>query len=186
MDTSKPQAAPSELSHRNPIEIVDALQSMLTDVDGFMVNWFQRLNHQLELDASDSTPDQKLRVRIEEFRREKNEWKLKRDREEEHIKAKFQQLTDAWLNLETEQRKLLQLKNARPSATFESPSPSVPPPTVVTETSIAQPAEVVTKVESSESNLPFPSQVSQESVPTENAVRQFQRLRQEIQSRRRV
>jgi len=188
MNPTNDPTAMLDVEHESPSEIVDALQAMLSDVDGFMVDWFQRLNQQLVACDTVFSPDQKVRQQSERLRREQNEWNLKRDREDEQIQEKFQQLTDAWLRLESEQRKFLQLKNARASVSGESP-----PQHALAQNALAQATEsidarathspaVAVKPIPTQSVPGSPDRQSPEPSSSEHAIRQFQRLRQEIQS----
>ncbi len=111
MEQISPLSFDADPSIQTPDQIVDALQTIVSDVDAFLSNWFRRLDQCVESCPSGATPDAILQRRIEDFQNEKTRWEAQRNSDERHIQEQAQQLTEAWLRLEDEQRKFLQMKD---------------------------------------------------------------------------
>lgn len=168
-----------------PTAIIESLQSVLEDLDGYLAQWSQRLDQQLAAEIPSVASDSTLQGMIEEFQREKSEWKLKREREDEQIREKFEQLTSAWLHLEAEQRRFLQLKPAHQNATSETSAPTVPCPTAKRAAG-ARPEPLTGGCDpAADASSPCASTESQTQPSADNAVMQFHKLRKQIQSSRR-
>lgn len=129
--------------------------------------------------------DKELTRRIEEFQYQQSTWELRRNAEQEYLEQTAQQLSDAWLALEDQQRLLLRSNAAsvlvspetlarqnlsadvRPEPVAMDPSPSPmaePTPAMTVNTRVSIPRDLV---------------------PRNVAIRQFEKLRNEIQSARR-
>lgn len=88
-----------------PGEILDVMQNVISDIDAFLTQWLDRSTELAELAAH---PDEHLQRRIQELRSEQQQWENQRIAQQQVLEAKAEQLTDAWLRLEAEQRRLLQ------------------------------------------------------------------------------
>ncbi len=175
-----------------PEAIVVALQAMVADVDGFLSSWLQRIDNSLALANLSPEADEQIRRRISQFQQEKQKWETKRNSEAQQIREQAEQLTEAWLRLEAEQRKFLQQTDPQvSSATIRTPPPK-------RENTNANRTPLTTAQRATDDNVrtdggnPCPTDhqnmdhSSQERVnhSREIAVRQFQRLRREIESSR--
>lgn len=156
--------------------ILDALQDVISDVHMFVADWCQRLDHVVA--SYDPPPtvlgqpaDEDLHQRIQDFQQEKHQWESERDVAALQIQEKADQLTEAWLRLEDEQRKFLQIKESRLQTARDR-----------------TPAEPVRSHGEDHANSDGPS--PQRSMPAASnpsradVVQQFQRLRREIESSR--
>ncbi len=176
-----------------PEVILDALQDVISDVEAFLSDLFHRLDHNIAVSDTVAEPDERLRQRIEEFQYEKSQWEAKRKCDAEQFREKADQLTDAWLRLEAEQRKILQMKEPHAAASRErlpasdsAHRDSVGVATAVSAGSDAVAAEPVLGGDqyAIDQQPVKHSPVSHVSRSREAAVRQFQRLRREIASSR--
>jgi len=168
-----------------PIAMVTAIERVILDIDNFVGDWLQRLNNQLQTERPSEATDPSLRENVDAFEQEKSRWRLERNRGDEQIREKVEQLTQAWLHLEAEQRKFLQIKEVRTIVTSELAIQvaSQPLPTTGSEsTSLRSPEG---KHHSAKTTASCFVTDSKESRSSENAVLQFQRLRKEIQDSRR-
>ena len=91
-------------------EPIDQLERLMADVESFLGDWLRRLE---QLHAVSPTPDAQLSNRMRELELEKSLWEAKRHRETRDIHEKAEELTKAWLRLEEEQRRFLQIRDAR-------------------------------------------------------------------------
>lgn len=168
-----------------PHAVLDALQMILADVDAFMSAWFQRLEQQFVLCEVPTTANELLNERVEEFQQRKSQWDSKRKREEQQIQEKVEQLTEAWLRLETEQRRFLQIKETHVPAnsdTTQRDSTGLTMPQANNDSKLEQSFSVDRG--SINANTAAYNLADQGHRSREAAVRQFQRLRQEIESSR--
>ncbi len=92
------------------IQAVDQFELLIADVESFLDDWLQRLD---QLQAVSATPDAHLRKRIHDFELDKSQWEAKRKRETREIHEKAEELTKAWLRLEEEERRFLQIRDTR-------------------------------------------------------------------------
>lgn len=201
--------AGESISHVAPSDAVDTLQSIITDVEEFLTDWAQRLDQCAATFQPDTSADAVLQKRVQEFKNAKSVWEAKRLAEERRIQEKANELTQAWLRLEDEQRALLQMKDPL-SVSVTSPAS--------TESSAARPAKLsaaeseVRDLTTGQSNgVPIPTsdavatvsaemngivapvpihavndQVFGKSKSRARAEQQFQQLRREIESSRPV
>ena len=118
----------------DPAEIFAALQTIIADVDTFVAHWFEQIDRCVEPSNAAETHDAILRKRVREFQREKRLWEARRETEQQELQEKADQLSQAWLHLEAEQRRFLQLKESQPMAGRDrTPTPTsikeaAPPP----------------------------------------------------------
>jgi hypothetical protein len=141
-------------------DIFDQLDSVIGDIHGFLSNFCERLQRltaepvatQGDSHAGDTSPEAR------------EEWEAKRARTEQKIRDHVELLSDAWLRLEAEQRNLLQTKEGL----------AVDLPSRADKNSVAA-VGGVGAARQSVSSISNPPQLRQ------SAVREFERLRQEIQ-----
>ena len=119
------EIASSGASTARAQEIVDALQAVVCDLESFMTSWLGRVQQDLA-SINVSSEGGALKQRLQIFQEEKKQWEAKRQRELEEIEHKSNQLTDAWLKLEAEQRQLLQMQQRQRTPKRESVPPSIP------------------------------------------------------------
>ncbi|TWT83804.1 hypothetical protein CA13_52750 [Planctomycetes bacterium CA13] len=154
---------------------VEELQVVVSDVDQFLSCWLDRLSDTVVSHQPLPTTDPQLRKRIKDFQRQQAEWDNQRQCEELEIQRKLDEITQAWLHLEAEQRKLLQAKELQMLGSQES-SVSGDAVSAVTRTSPERyESEPIPSADSLSSNVKHSS---------DTTVQQFQRLRREIESSR--
>lgn len=163
---------------------IDQLELVMADVESFLTEWLRRLE---QLNTLSTTPDGLLRNRVREFELEKSQFEAKRRRETQEIHDKAEELTKAWLRLEQEQRRFLQVRDSHAQGS-RPPSAEYPQQDSSREI-VSKEARVPTQPGNAASNVaeeahtrrpsPLQSQPAKES-----AVRQFEQLRREIQSNR--
>jgi hypothetical protein len=186
MDTS-PTTGQGVVSRFQPI---NELELLMADVESFLDDWLRRVE---QIQAVSTTPDEQLRKRMRELELDKSQWEAKRIRETRDIHEKAEELTKAWLRLEDEQRRFLQVRDARAHGNRIAAADS-------------QPRESVADTESAPNHQPSPTRHSAPATPAASAtpeepstrrpsplqgqragasaVRQFEQLRREIQSSR--
>lgn len=171
---------------QTPEEIVDALQTLVSDVDGFLSCWFQRLDQCVQESEPRTAGDAALKKRYSEFQNEKVRWERQREVEQQQIREQAEQLTDAWLRLEEEQRRFLQLKSGQRAAGPERESGGRVNLAVDQDRSTT--SEVGSAGAASTPAHDVPSQrrlgSTLSSPACDTAIRQFQQLRREIESSR--
>ena len=124
MENTSPLILDGRDGSQSPADIVDELQAIITDVDAFLSNWFRRLEQgSLSCDPT-KIPDLILQKRFKELQNERVLLEAKRKSDERQTQEKAQQLTQAWLQLEEEQRKFLQMKDPPRQAGNEGGSTS--------------------------------------------------------------
>ena len=172
---------------QSPEEIVEQLQNIVSDVDAFLSNWLRRPPQCAESFDPTTTADVILQKRFKELQHEKILLEAKRKSDERQLQEKAQQLTQAWLQLEEEQRKFLQMKDPQRPAGHELGLTSSVANRPADATSPAATAVNAPRTELSLSGETVAS-TQTESVPKAQtrdfAVRQFQQLRREIESSR--
>ena len=169
---------------------IDQLQHLMTDVESFLGDWLQRLE---QLNASTPAPDAGLRKRMQEFEQEKIQWDAKRKRETQDIHDKAEELGKAWLRLEQEQRRFLQIRDSHAGsskiavAAIQAREPvgveHSSDDSVIDETSPPQSTTSETAKLSEETASRRPSPIQGHRV-RESAASQFAQLRREIESNR--
>lgn len=200
-----------------PEMVFHAVQDVVADVADFLSDWMRRFDQHLTDHAMTSTPDAVLRQQMEEFELVRQSWEAKRQAEERRLRESTDQITEAWLRLEDEQRMLLQMREAAstgardrgssvrhsqaaaPQAGNGEQEPSHYGFSSVTAPSQATEGRPLTRTEtvSGEGSadpvdrvdlIPRPGQrggtMAMISNSRESAIRQFQRLRREIESSR--
>lgn len=196
-----------------PEAIADALHHIINDVRTYLSDWCYRLEQNVKSQGVSATSEAVLHERIDEFQKMKTLWEAKRVAEEQQIKQKTDQLTEAWLRLEDEQRSFLQHKETqgggRQAAADQPQVPSevdcsvgrrmghagqpaiaasaapMQPAAVQQHTHLMQPAAAhgVPQV-AVEPHATVPAASGPTSRTRESAVVQFQRMRKEIESSR--
>jgi hypothetical protein len=103
-----------------PRQVINAFQTVVADVESFLSEWTVKVQRELaSLDLTDG--DQALRQRRQALQEERKRWEAKRQRELDEIEHKANQLTEAWLRLEDEQRRLLQTQDKQRAARRDAP-----------------------------------------------------------------
>lgn len=180
------QANPQSLGpdDRSPTydDVAFALQAIVSDVDVFVSDWFKRLKQAVVLPAQVPTTNQQLLKLIDNFQREKRQWEDDQTAAEEEIQKKVEEISEAWLRLEAEQRRFLQTK--------ETYASNLPEHRAARE-SLENPgtSELTTSKTSDGRCLneqPQRSPLLDTNVKrsAKDTVQQFQRLRREIESNR--
>ncbi len=187
MENTSPLSLDPNHRDHSPEEIVDALQTIVSDADAFLSNWFRRLEQCVESCDPRTTPEAILQKRLDDFQNEKNLWEAKRKSDERAIQEKAEQLTEAWLRLEQEQRRFLQMNDPQRHAGSERGSTNGVASRPAQEDSPAASDVEAAFAEPSPSGDARPTH-QPESFPNaparDSAVRQFQQLRREIESSR--
>ena len=111
MENSSPLIFDRRDGSQSPEQIVDELQTIISDVDAFLSNWFRRFDQCAESCNPTTTPDVILQKRLKELQNERILLEAKRQSDERQMREKSQQLTQAWLQLEEQQRKFLQMND---------------------------------------------------------------------------
>jgi len=178
-----------------PGEMVDAMQNVISDIDAFLSGWLERSAEQEELTTH---PDEHLQRRIQELRSEQQQWETQRIAQQQVLESKAEQLTDAWLRLEAEQRRLLQtgVENApaelspiREGEALAEPNNARPGRSLALPAQPNSDREGETPAEPNDghlgSSLALPVEPPREIIPRDVAVSQFEKLKTEIESSRR-
>ena len=178
-----PSPSPSHCVDRStPLEVVEALQTLLADIDCFMSDWFERMDRQLQSETAPASAHEELEARQQELEQERSKWASKCEQEDRRNQEKLDLLTQAWLHLESEQRRFLQTRDAcHPTAVMKS-SPATA--TSTTQPGMAQTSAANEHRPQAATSLPGPGHSSPSTRSNDHAIRQFQKLQKEIQSSR--
>lgn len=130
------------------------LNHLISDMHDFITDWTQRLECEARDWRADSQFNQVSQTQIDDFEQQKRQWETTRAQEKQIILEQSEQLTAAWLQLEAEQRRFLQLQQERGVLSTNAPAQSQLP---------RQPEPVMPTTRSRDA-----------------AVRQFHQLRQEV------
>lgn len=185
MSVSNPPPMATERNRHEPMEMVTAIERVVLDIDEFVGDWLRRLNDQLQTEPPAVATDDRLEASVDAFEHEKNRWRLERDLVDDQIREKVEQLTQAWLHLETEQRKFLQMKELRTDVPSELSVQVAPLPLPTTGSELTSLPSQEAKHPSAKTTASCFVNDSKKSRSSENAVLQFQRLRKEVQDSRR-
>lgn len=169
------QTTESDAADAKPEDFVNELQTIVADIDTFLSRWLERIHADKDSMATRS-PSEALQQRMDEFLEERRGWEAKRDFELRKIEENTNQLTEAWLRLESEQRRFLQTKNQQPPATRVRSSDSNTEPLAQTRLTVLDREE------------PLPSggeagRITNTAVAdpkSDTAIQQFRRLKREI------
>ena len=172
----------------------DQLRVVMDGVESFLTDWLQRIEQLNEMAA---TPDAFIRKRIHELEQERMQWEAKRNRETNEIHEKAEELTKAWLRLEQEQRRFVQVHDSQSRDSESSRKREMPeeipakrrddaetqaaPRSSVKRSSVA--IESAQTLTDTRSRLPSPLQGTKAGAL---AIEQFEQLRREIEFSRRV
>ena len=150
-------------------DTVIALRQLMGEIEQFLSGFCNQIQRATAQSAVTTRPDAELQKQAEELQTLKQLWDAKRDAEEKRIAERAEELTQAWLELEAEQRRFLQIRDSHAG------TPTRSEPEVGTQ--ISHPAEATPISRSEESSVP-------RQQPRESARQQFDRLRREIASSR--
>lgn len=163
-------------------QIAGALQEVVGDIESFLSQWLRKAQTELE-SAEIGSGGAALRKRLHDFQEEKKQWDAKRRHELTEIEQKANQLAEAWLRLEIEQRQILQSQDKPRSNRREL----TPPPTPTLDCPQAENDWHAPSAPSPEPNRRTTNSIdqSQPSQPSAmrslgDAVRQFEQLKREI------
>ena len=165
-----------------PDEVAIALQDIVSDVDAFVSDWFKRLSQSVVSPIQIPATNQQLLEKIEGFQQEKRQWEAEKTGAEQDIREKLDEISEAWLRLEAEQRRFLQTK--------ESYAPTVPDYKTEREFVGNAAAGGLTSTMRGEGScldeqpLRQPLRDPIVNRPAKSTIQQFQRLRREIESSR--
>ena len=165
-----------------PHEVAIVLQVIVSDVEAFVSDWFKRLTQSVVSPMLVPTTNQQLLKHIDDFQTKKRQWEERKTHAEEEIREKLEQISEAWLRLEAEQRRFLQTK--------ESYAPTVPEYKAERESLGNVGAGDLTATMTSdgrclnEQSLRPPLPDTSVNRSAKNTIQQFQRLRREIESSR--
>ena len=85
-------------------ELVDEMREIITDVNRFLVDWSARFVRCAGQANSSGQPDKVLRQQVAQFLADQKDWKSQKLIEQQQLDAIANQLTEAWIRLESEQR----------------------------------------------------------------------------------
>ncbi len=88
----------------------ETLDHLIDDINGFLGNWVQRLDCEVRAWQASSTSAHVSQTRMDEFEQQKRQWETSRMQEAQLMREQSDHLTAAWLQLEAEQRRFLQIK----------------------------------------------------------------------------
>lgn len=104
-----------------------ALDRLIQDINAFLVDWVQQLDAEIRSLPTSATCERVSQTRLDEFEQLKQQWEAHRLHEAQLIREQSDHLTAAWLQLEAEQRRFLQLRQeSHHSITSTSPHGQVP------------------------------------------------------------
>lgn len=182
MNSEPEQQAEPRATPYNSEDVVGVLHRVVCDVETFMSDWLRRA--QCELAASDPIAGKEtLRRGFQGLQAEKRQWEAKRQCELQAIEHKANQLTEAWLKLEAEQRELSKPKDKQ----HRSRRPETAEPTQVIvhdlgPQSAEPPSQPTRRTTNSIEAAKRSHSGSMRSM--NDSVRQFQQLRREIEMTR--
>ena len=174
----------------DPIRIAAELQGVVDDVNQFLSDWCRRLDQRVStLSDTNTAPDAILQRRIDEFRREQRRQDSIRQAEQRDLQVRSESLAAAWLQLEAEQRAFLQMKaTTTPAHVSRDATPTADPPRRAGPSAEPAAAEqhVAVDVPTSDSRVSaaIPQRPTSTPQTRDSAVRQFERLRREIEASR--
>lgn len=87
-----------------------ALDRLIQDINAFLVDWVQQLDAEIRSLPTSATCERVSQTRLDEFEQLKQQWEAHRLHEAQLIREQSDHLTAAWLQLEAEQRRFLQLR----------------------------------------------------------------------------
>lgn len=155
----------------------DQLAEIIADFDDFVCHWTTSVETSL-CGVSNTTADHLTRREIEQFQREKAAWQRQRQQQLREIEAQAEMLTQAWMQLEAEQRQILRSQHGKPNThkttTAHSPSRSR---TEESTPAGQQPIHDASRVPSIATARPANHQAPQTN---SQAVQQFLQLQREI------
>lgn len=156
----------------------------MQDIESFLNTWVERVN---QLDTTTKESNGGFRERVREFELRKKKWEEECEAEAKVMQQKSEDLINAWLDLEEEQRRFLQL---RESKSFSKRLPALDSDLAcLTQESepISEDVDEMTPSLASPSgrasNQCRPGSVSGQ-IGQSSAVQQFEQLRREIKSNR--
>lgn len=127
----KPELHPESERRVGPVESGDSVGRLVEDIERFLGNWMERLTGLMEyarqLTEREAAVDQReasLTRWAAELKEQRQRWVVQRDEEVRQLQEQVEQLTEAWLQLEQEQRGLLQAQDPNQSRSRESSRPT--------------------------------------------------------------
>jgi hypothetical protein len=168
-----------------------SIRGIVADVNRFLIDWIDRFEKCASEAAGSQQPDEMLKRQIQEFESCHASWEVQRQTEQASLEETAQQLTEAWLRLEDEQRALLQSGASPQVGNLASPTMIQPragdlqlptteqKPGIDQAAGVAPPPAVVDR-----SPLPVANvrvSLPQDVLPRDVALRQFEKLKNEIQ-----
>lgn len=82
----------------------------ISDINDFLADWVQRLDCEIRSWQESATSAHVSQTQLDEFEQQKRQWETSRMHEAQLIREQSDHLTAAWLQLEAEQRRFLQIK----------------------------------------------------------------------------
>ena len=198
---------PNEATHSSSGN-ADELRQIAADIETYLGKWVVRSRRVIEHGLRSTTSDVAMSTQVQKFEELKRKWETQRQREMDQIAEKSDELTAAWLKLESEQRQFVQTKeaweqrNQQTAAPTHAPVPfPVPAPSheAVERPATTTPNMHTEPVASMAETPPYVPQVAPR-LPTDpafghspgrcvgsrdSAVRQFQQLRREVGTKQR-
>ncbi len=174
-------------------ELVDEMREIITDVNRFLVDWSARFVRCAGQANSSGQPDKVLRQQVAQFLADQKDWKSQKLIEQQQLDAIANQLTEAWIRLESEQRAIQHTgvtalvtrpPESRPD-TVVSPIETIPAnETVVASEPIIAVAPV--SIERLRSPVAASARVARprDIIPRDAAIRQFEKLKNAMNSTR--
>ena len=90
----------------------DELRKIATDIETYLGKWVVRSRRVIEHGRGSTTSDVAMSTQMQKFEEKQRKWEARRQREMDDIADKAEELTVAWLKLESEQRQFLQMKES--------------------------------------------------------------------------
>jgi hypothetical protein len=204
--------APNDV--RDDSDHATQLQAIASEIESYFGVWISRCRQAIEEGRQTPAGEATLASKIRRFEETRSQWEAQRERELDSIAEKSEQLSCAWLQLESEQREFLQLKETwkrrmERSASLAPLTPEyhsssshrpreVEPPTA-SESPFAAATQVpVTVCPPSSARIPKPAEAPLYPIGDQAcrnrvgnsqrilAIRQFEQLRREVDSTQRM
>ncbi|QDT08167.1 hypothetical protein [Planctomycetes bacterium K23_9] len=168
-------------------DIVESLHALTRDLETFVAQWSRRLDHAIESSQPVPLDDHGLQKRAEQLQLEKRQWESEQAAEQQVAKERIEQLTQAWLQLESEQRSFLQIKATQHGSNSHAADANNPSTNRSNVSSVSNSlSKSIAPLSTLSSMSPSINSTASQS-PTggsDNAAQQFKRLRREIDSNR--
>jgi hypothetical protein len=162
---------------RQSEDILENLDAIKRDLNAFVSAWTNRLDRVIESSQPIPLDDNQLQMRAEQLKQDRQQWEADCEVEQRAAQERMQQLTHAWLQLESEQRTFLQVKASQKNAVSKTSD-------VVAVAGGNGNTTPVSVSLSKKLSASMESTTASPDRPRQGAAFQFQRLRHEMDSGR--